>query len=117
MLSNYLLLNVLLFSFGLLELLSKFGIEPYKIYNSSFCFFFVFFFSFSFKHVYKSTIEAVIHYISQFVGASMGTSNLKIPAQSTSNDGRSHNSPPSRACCVVVEYVAGRDTKELFDQE
>ncbi|PQQ16929.1 Serine/threonine-protein kinase STY8 [Prunus yedoensis var. nudiflora] len=37
--------------------------------------------------------------IPKFVGASMGTSNLRIPTKSPSND--SHNSPPSRACCVL----------------
>ncbi|KAJ6337069.1 hypothetical protein OIU76_006853 [Salix suchowensis] len=41
--------------------------------------------------------------VTKFVGASMGTSNLKIPSQSSSSD--SINSPPSRACCVVVEYL------------
>ncbi|KAJ6938760.1 serine/threonine-protein kinaseY13-like [Populus alba x Populus x berolinensis] len=41
--------------------------------------------------------------VTKFVGASMGTSNLKIPSKSSSSDGV--NSPPSRACCVVVEYL------------
>ncbi|CAB4291658.1 unnamed protein product [Prunus armeniaca] len=50
--------------------------------------------------------------IPKFVGASMGTSNLRIPTKSTSND--SHNSPPSRACCVVVEYVPGGTLKNFL---
>ncbi|KAK8332359.1 hypothetical protein V6Z11_A10G135600 [Gossypium hirsutum] len=37
----------------------------------------------------------------EFVGASMGTSNLRIPSQNASAD--NHSSMPSRACCVVVE--------------
>ncbi|CAN1270959.1 Serine/threonine-protein kinase STY13 [Linum perenne] len=43
------------------------------------------------------------------VGASMGTSNLKIP---NSNDG--NNSIPSRACCVVVEYLPGGTLKKFL---
>ncbi|TYG98732.1 hypothetical protein ES288_A10G139800v1 [Gossypium darwinii] len=39
--------------------------------------------------------------VSKFVGASMGTSNLRIPSQNASAD--NHSSMPSRACCVVVE--------------
>ncbi|KAM0998874.1 hypothetical protein FF1_005648 [Malus domestica] len=50
--------------------------------------------------------------IPKFVGASMGTSNLKIPVKNTSND--SHNSPPSRACCVIVEFVPGGTTLKNF---
>ncbi|CAN1270963.1 Serine/threonine-protein kinase STY13 [Linum perenne] len=42
-------------------------------------------------------------------GASMGTSNLKIP---NSNDG--NNSIPSRACCVVVEYLPGGTLKKFL---
>uniref|UniRef100_A0A7N0TWD0 non-specific serine/threonine protein kinase n=1 Tax=Kalanchoe fedtschenkoi TaxID=63787 RepID=A0A7N0TWD0_KALFE len=38
--------------------------------------------------------------VTKFVGASMGTSNLKIPTRSTSDDEH-----PARACCVVVEYL------------
>lgn len=39
----------------------------------------------------------------------MGTSNLKIPAKDMS-DGQS--SLPSRACCVVVEYLPGGTLKQ-----
>ncbi|OMO85637.1 hypothetical protein COLO4_21530 [Corchorus olitorius] len=41
--------------------------------------------------------------VTKFVGASMGTSNLKIPSKNPSGDGQS--TLPSRACCVVVEYL------------
>ncbi|KAG9155818.1 hypothetical protein Leryth_004073 [Lithospermum erythrorhizon] len=50
--------------------------------------------------------------VTKFVGASMGTSNLSIPSTSTSNDGR--NTMPSRACCVVVEYLAGGTLKKFL---
>ncbi|KAL9995452.1 putative dual-specificity kinase TKL-Pl-4 family [Helianthus debilis subsp. tardiflorus] len=53
--------------------------------------------------------------VTKFVGASMGTSDLKIPSNNTSNMGQ--NSLPSRACCVVVEYLPGGTLKEIFDQE
>lgn len=43
----------------------------------------------------------------QFVGASMGTSNLKVPSESLT-------SLPSRACCVVVEYLPGTLKKFLY---
>lgn len=39
----------------------------------------------------------------------MGTSNLKIPSEGTLV-----NSLPSRACCVVVEYIPGRTLKKLL---
>ena len=42
----------------------------------------------------------------------MGTSNLKIPSNNTSND--AHNSLPSIACCVVVEYVPGGTLKKYL---
>lgn len=50
--------------------------------------------------------------VTKFVGASMGTSNLKIPSNNTSGDG--HNSLPSRACCVVVEYLPGGTLKKYL---
>ncbi|KAM1341205.1 hypothetical protein ACFX2F_005690 [Malus domestica] len=50
--------------------------------------------------------------IPKLVGASMGTSNLKIPVKNTSND--SHNSPPSRACCVVEFVPGGAETLKNF---
>ncbi|TYG78322.1 hypothetical protein ES288_D02G050200v1 [Gossypium darwinii] len=46
--------------------------------------------------------------VTKFVGASMGTSNLMI----TSADG--HDSLPSRACCVVVEYLPGGTLKQYL---
>ncbi|KAL7198743.1 hypothetical protein ACSBR2_021110 [Camellia fascicularis] len=50
--------------------------------------------------------------VTKFVGASMGTSNLKIPLNSNSSD--AHNSLPSRACCVVVEYLPGGTLKKYL---
>ncbi|KAL2510712.1 Protein kinase superfamily protein [Abeliophyllum distichum] len=50
--------------------------------------------------------------VTKFVGASMGTSNLKIPSRNTLTDG--HNSFPSNACCVVVEYVPGGTLKKFL---
>ena len=50
--------------------------------------------------------------VTKFVGASMGTSNLKIPSKNPSIDG--HNSLPSRACCVVVEYLPGGTLKQFL---
>ncbi|XP_027115330.1 serine/threonine-protein kinase 52 [Coffea arabica] len=50
--------------------------------------------------------------VTTFVGASMGTSNLKIPVKSNSTD--DHNSLPSRACCVVVEYLPGGTLKRFL---
>ncbi|XP_023547481.1 serine/threonine-protein kinase STY8-like isoform X3 [Cucurbita pepo subsp. pepo] len=47
--------------------------------------------------------------VAKFYGASMGTSNLKIPPKSPSLD--SNQSFPSRACCVVVEYLPGGTLK------
>ncbi|XP_012069683.1 serine/threonine-protein kinase STY13 isoform X2 [Jatropha curcas] len=46
--------------------------------------------------------------VTKFVGASMGTSNLKVPAK----DGQT--SFPSRACCVVVEYLPGGTLKQYL---
>lgn len=50
--------------------------------------------------------------VTKFIGASMGTSNLKIPSNNTSSD--AHNSLPSRACCVVVEYLPGGTLKKYL---
>ncbi|XP_074316759.1 serine/threonine-protein kinase 52-like [Silene latifolia] len=50
--------------------------------------------------------------VTKFIGASMGTSNLTIPVNSSSNGGR--DAKPSRACCVVVEYVAGGTLKQYL---
>ncbi|XP_028751440.1 serine/threonine-protein kinase STY13-like isoform X1 [Neltuma alba] len=49
--------------------------------------------------------------VTKFIGASMGTSNLKIPANSSSTNGET---PPSRACCVVVEYLPGGTLKQFL---
>ncbi|CAA7044441.1 unnamed protein product [Microthlaspi erraticum] len=46
--------------------------------------------------------------VTKFVGASMGTTNLKIPSAD------SENSLPQRACCVVVEYVPGGTLKTFL---
>ncbi|KAL5561725.1 hypothetical protein UlMin_031472 [Ulmus minor] len=48
--------------------------------------------------------------VTKFIGASMGTSNLKIPANPSDNQ----SSPPARACCVVVEYLAGGTLKNYL---
>lgn len=42
----------------------------------------------------------------------MGTSNLKIPSKSGTSD--CQNSLPSRACCVVVEYLPGGTLKKFL---
>ncbi|KAK1426669.1 hypothetical protein QVD17_15346 [Tagetes erecta] len=50
--------------------------------------------------------------VTKFVGASMGTSDLKIPSNNASNSAQ--NSLPSRACCVVVEYLPGGTLKKYL---
>jgi serine/threonine protein kinase len=50
--------------------------------------------------------------VTKFVGASMGTSNLKLPSTNSSND--DNNSLHSRACCVVVEYLPGGTLKQYL---
>ncbi|KAL3849890.1 hypothetical protein ACJIZ3_011772 [Penstemon smallii] len=50
--------------------------------------------------------------VTKFDGASMGTSNLKIPLQGTLSS--SFNSLPSGACCVVVEYIPGGTLKKFL---
>lgn len=50
--------------------------------------------------------------VTKFIGASMGTSNLKIPSKVPSAD--NHNPLPSRACCVVVEYLPGGTLKQYL---
>lgn len=42
----------------------------------------------------------------------MGTSNLKFPLKNESGEG--HNPLPSRACCVVVEYLPGGTLKKFL---
>nr|KJB23020.1 hypothetical protein B456_004G077900 [Gossypium raimondii] len=48
----------------------------------------------------------------QFIGASMGTSNLKIPTKDGISE--NNNSLPARACCVVVEYLPGGTLKNFL---
>lgn len=50
--------------------------------------------------------------VTKFVGASMGTSNLKIPSKNPSVDGNA--TVPARACCVVVEYLPGGNLKQYL---
>ncbi|CAN6462829.1 unnamed protein product [Victoria cruziana] len=50
--------------------------------------------------------------VTKFVGASMGTSELKIPARSSLNN--IHETIPARACCVVVEYLPGGTLKQYL---
>ncbi|KAF3796070.1 Serine/threonine-protein kinase [Nymphaea thermarum] len=50
--------------------------------------------------------------VTKFVGASMGTSELKIPARSSSNN--FHETIPARACCVVVEYLPAGTLKQYL---
>ncbi|XP_033140546.1 serine/threonine-protein kinase STY13 isoform X2 [Brassica rapa] len=47
--------------------------------------------------------------VTKFVGASMGTTNLKIPSSA-----ENENSLPQRACCVVVEYLPGGTLKQFL---
>ncbi|KAJ9543028.1 hypothetical protein OSB04_022735 [Centaurea solstitialis] len=50
--------------------------------------------------------------VTKFIGASMGTTDLKIPSK---NDPNLHQNPvPSRACCVVVEYLPGGTLKKFL---
>ncbi|XP_042057525.1 serine/threonine-protein kinase STY13-like [Salvia splendens] len=50
--------------------------------------------------------------VTKFIGASIGTANLKLPSEGTL--AASFNSLPSRACCVVVEYIPGGTLKKLL---
>ncbi|KAJ8556370.1 hypothetical protein K7X08_029761 [Anisodus acutangulus] len=49
--------------------------------------------------------------VTKFVGASMGTSNLKIPSKNPSED---YTTYPSRACCVLVEFLHGGTLKNYL---
>lgn len=51
-------------------------------------------------------------FVIQFVGASMGTSDLKLPSNSSSSDGGTNI--PARACCVVVEFLPGGTLKTFL---
>ncbi|KAE8663501.1 CXC domain-containing TSO1-like protein 1 [Hibiscus syriacus] len=50
--------------------------------------------------------------VTKFIGASMGTSNLKVPSKTPSAE--SQNPLPSKACCVVVEYLPGGTLKQYL---
>ncbi|KAF5943084.1 hypothetical protein HYC85_020726 [Camellia sinensis] len=52
--------------------------------------------------------------VTKFVGASMGTSDLKIPSKNPSSDG--NIILPPRACCVVLEYLHGGTLKKFLFQ-
>uniref|UniRef100_A0A7N0SYA0 Protein kinase domain-containing protein n=1 Tax=Kalanchoe fedtschenkoi TaxID=63787 RepID=A0A7N0SYA0_KALFE len=52
--------------------------------------------------------------VTKFVGASMGTSDLRIPTSGALASTNGQNDIPSRACCVVVEYVAGGTLKNYL---
>ncbi|XP_073304286.1 serine/threonine-protein kinase 52-like [Primulina huaijiensis] len=49
--------------------------------------------------------------VTSFVGASMGTSQIKIPSK---NPSESNTNFPSRACCVIVEFLAGGTLKNYL---
>ncbi|GMN46751.1 hypothetical protein TIFTF001_015927 [Ficus carica] len=49
--------------------------------------------------------------VTKFVGASMGAADLKIPSKNPSDGYGSH---PSKACCVVVEYLPGGTLKQFL---
>ncbi|CAN8280357.1 unnamed protein product [Cochlearia groenlandica] len=49
--------------------------------------------------------------VTKFIGASMGTSDLIIPS---AGDNGGHGQHTARACCVVVEYVAGGTLKKFL---
>jgi len=50
--------------------------------------------------------------VTKFVGASLGTSDFKIPSEVSLNDGQLQ--VPSNICCVVVEYLAGGTLKSFL---
>ncbi|XP_051129519.1 serine/threonine-protein kinase STY13-like [Andrographis paniculata] len=49
--------------------------------------------------------------VTKFIGASMGTSQLKVPSNNSSGGDTNF---PSRACCVVVEFLPGGTLKNLL---
>ncbi|PIN09163.1 Tyrosine kinase [Handroanthus impetiginosus] len=49
--------------------------------------------------------------VTKFVGASMGTSQFKIPSK---NPSEGYTTLPSRACCVVVEFLPGGTLKNFL---
>lgn len=50
--------------------------------------------------------------VTKFVGASMGTTDLKIPSKNPASDVQNHL--PARACCVVVEFLSGGTLKKYL---
>ncbi|OAY85860.1 Serine/threonine-protein kinase HT1, partial [Ananas comosus] len=50
--------------------------------------------------------------VTKFVGASMGTTDLKIPPKNPTSGSPTHL--PARACCVVVEYLPGGTLKQYL---
>ncbi|XAR49073.1 Dual-specificity kinase [Bertholletia excelsa] len=48
--------------------------------------------------------------VTKFIGASMGTSNLKIPSKNSTDT----TTMPSSTCCVVVEYLSGGTLKKFL---
>lgn len=51
-------------------------------------------------------------FLLQFVGASMGTTDLKIPQKNSTSSGQT--SLPTQACCVVVEYLPRGTLKQYL---
>ncbi|GFP86018.1 serine/threonine-protein kinase ht1 [Phtheirospermum japonicum] len=49
--------------------------------------------------------------VTRFVGASMGTSQFKIPSK---NPSEGYTTLPSRACCVLVEFLTGGTLKNFL---
>ncbi|KAK4425644.1 Serine/threonine-protein kinase STY13 [Sesamum alatum] len=49
--------------------------------------------------------------VTRFIGASMGTSQFKIPSK---NPSEGYTNLPSRACCVVVEFLPGGTLKKFL---
>ncbi|KAL3648996.1 hypothetical protein CASFOL_005399 [Castilleja foliolosa] len=49
--------------------------------------------------------------VTRFVGASMGTSQFKIPSK---NPSEGYTTFPSRACCVLVEFLTGGTLKNFL---
>lgn len=77
----------------------------------------MFFHTFNFFYSIISFIISYVnvtsyHVLLQFVGASMGTSELKIPEKNSTSNGQ--KSIPARACCVVVEYLPGGTLKQYL---
>lgn len=89
-----------------------------KVQTSFLLIFYIQFIAISIINVKVTVVEIITQQffhpssLSQFIGASMGTSDLKIPSKSSSSDGLDSN--PARACCVVVEYLAGGTLKQYL---